>query len=340
VTQTASSNFNNVALAFNANAASHRKYPDVRLDYNINQANSLEFDYHYDHYFDGPDVLNRADATFPVAPFNTNVGSQISNRNLLALAWHSQLSPTINNELRVGGQSAPVWFGQGENDAIYPNFSATTVAGTQSTVFVRPSVPSLMSQPFLGFGPQGRNTALGQANETLSWLHGNHSMTMGVNFTDVRFKDNISGEQVASLGLGMNGNDPARGMFSTGATGNLPGLQSRDLGTAENLYAVLAGRVTSFSQQINADPFSRKYAANFNGFDQVTQREYGLFFTDSWHVTPALTFNYGLRWELEGVPTDDLNEYSVPVGGAAGAYGISGNGNLFKPGTLTGSVTS
>jgi len=337
VTQIASGNFNTVGLAFNANAASHRKYPDLRLDYDINSTNSLEFDYHYDHYFDGPDVLNRADATFPVAPFNTNVGSQISNRNLTALAWRSQLSPTINNELRLGGQSAPVWFGQGENDAIYPTFSATTAAGVSSTVFVRPSVPSLMSQPFLNFSPQGRNTALGQANETLSWLHGNHSMTMGANFTDVRFKDDISGEQVASLGLGMNTNDPARGMFGSA---NLPGLQSRDLGTAENLYAVLAGRVTSFQQTINANPFARKYQANFNGFDQVSQKEYGLFFTDSWHVTPSLTFNYGLRWELEGVPTDDLNEYSVPVGSAAGAYGISGNGNLFKPGTQTGAVTS
>ncbi|HWG36919.1 MAG TPA: hypothetical protein VN690_04300, partial [Terriglobales bacterium] len=337
VTQVASSNFNTIGLAFNANAKSHRKYPDLRLDYNINPTNSLEFDYHYDHYFDGPDVLNRADATFPVAPFNTNVGAQISNRNLTALAWRSQLSPTMNNELRVGGQSAPVWFGQGENDSIYPTFSATTVAGVQSTVFVRPSVPSLMSQPFLFFGPQGRNTALGQANETLSWLHGNHSMTIGANFTDVRLKDNISGEQVASLGLGMSGNDPARGMFS-GA--NLPGLQSKDLGTAENLYAVLAGRVTSFSQTINANPFARKYQANFNTFDQVSQKEYGLFFSDSWHMTPSLTVNYGLRWELEGVPSDDLNEYSVPVGGAAGVYGISGYGNIFKPGTQTGTVTS
>src|SRR6185437_1762474 len=82
VTVGASSNFNNIPLNFNALAASHRKYPDLRMDYTINQTNSLEFDYHYDHYFDGPDVLNSADATYPVAPFNTNVGSQISDRNL------------------------------------------------------------------------------------------------------------------------------------------------------------------------------------------------------------------------------------------------------------------
>ncbi|MGH9395023.1 MAG: TonB-dependent receptor domain-containing protein, partial [Terriglobales bacterium] len=94
-----------------------------------------------------------------------------------------------------------------------------------------------------------------------------------------------------------------------------------------------------FNQTINANPFSRAYQANFNEFDQISQKEWGLFFSDSWHVTPALTFNYGLRYEYEGVPLDDLNKYTVPVGGAAGVFGISGMGNIFKPGTETGSVT-
>ena len=331
-----SSNFNNVPLNFNALAASHRKYPDVRLDYTINATNSLEYDYHYDHYFDGPDVLNNADATYPIAPFNTNVGSQISDRNLMALAWRWQASPTINNELRIGGTSAPTWFGQGENDTIYPTITATTAAGVSSTVFVRPSAPSLESTPFLSFNPQGRNTALGQANETMSWLHGNHSMSIGGSFTAIRLKENFGNEPVASLGLGLSSSDPAAGIFGSA---NMPGLPGSQISSAGNLWAVLSGRVTSFNQTINANPTTRAYQANFNEFDQISQKEWGLFFNDSWHVTPGLTFNYGLRYEVEGVPTDDLNKYSVPVGGVAGVYGISGMGNIFKPGTETGAVT-
>jgi len=335
VTVGAQTNFNTTALNFNAQAASHRKYPDLRLDYNINSKNSLEYDYHYAHYTDGPDVLNNADATFPVAPFNANVGAQISNRNLMALAWRYQITPTINNELRVGGQSSPLWFGQGENNTIYPTLKVTTVAGVTSNILMRPGVSSLQSQPFLNFSPGGRNTALGQVNETLSWLKGNHSMSMGGTFTDVRFKDDNSGEQVAAVGVGLSGSDPAFAAFP-----GLSGISSSDLSTAENLYGSLAGRVTSFKQTINANPFVGAYQSNFNLFDQVSQREFGVFFSDSWHVSPSLTFNYGLRWEYEGVPTDDLNEYSVPVGGAAGVYGVSGYGNLFQPGVQPGNVTS
>lgn len=153
VTLGAAPGLNQQQINFNAQAASHRRYPDVRLDYNINQSNSLEFDYHYAHYFDGPDILNNVDATYPVAPFNTNVGSQISNRNLMALAWRSQITSNVSNELRVGGQSAPLWFSAGQTDAIYPTLK--TDAGT---LLERPSAPKLVSRnPFANLR-RGRGT--------------------------------------------------------------------------------------------------------------------------------------------------------------------------------------
>ncbi|HEY7856503.1 MAG TPA: carboxypeptidase-like regulatory domain-containing protein, partial [Terriglobales bacterium] len=112
VTVGASQNPNNQLLLFNSNSVSKQWYPDVRLDYTINKTNSLEFDYHYSYYNAQPDLLNNADATFPVAPFAGNAGAQLSDRSLMAVAWRSQITPTMNNEIRVGGNSAPVWFGQ------------------------------------------------------------------------------------------------------------------------------------------------------------------------------------------------------------------------------------
>ncbi|MGH9477679.1 MAG: carboxypeptidase-like regulatory domain-containing protein [Terriglobales bacterium] len=329
----ASSNFNTVNLNWNALAGSHRRYPDLRLDYNINQTNSLEFDYHYALYDDAPDVLNSADATYPIAPFTSNVGAQISNRNLMALAWRSQLSPTLNNELRIGGQSAPLWFFSGQTTAIYP-----TIKTDVGTLFMRPSTPSLMGRnPYAGFNLQGRNGGNVQANETLSWLRGNHAMSIGGTFSDVRWKNFGGSEAVASVGLGINTDDPADSMFSST---NLPGIASSDLGTAANLWSVLAGRVTSFNDTINANPYTRAYQANYNALEFITQHEWTLFFSDSWHARSNLTVNYGVRWEFEQTPQDNLNIYSVPVGGAAGAYGVSGLNNLFKPGLMPASVTS
>ncbi|MFI5268055.1 MAG: hypothetical protein ACHQ7M_11825, partial [Chloroflexota bacterium] len=339
VTFGASNNPNQQLLLFNSNAASTQYYPDVRLDYTINPTNSLEFDYHYSHYNAQPDLLNNADQTFPVAPFSANVGAQISNRSLLALAWRTQLSPSITNELRVGGNSAPVWFGQGENPAIYPTFTSSL-----GSVQVRPVLPgnSLFSNPFLNFNIQSRNTALAQLTDTMNWLRGNHTFSFGTNVTGIRLKEVFSGEPVATVGLGLNSNDPANGAFTNGASGTLPNSGSSDLSLAQTLYGELAGRITSFNQTVNVNPQKRAYQPNFSQFNQVSQREMGVFFTDTWHLTPRLTFNYGLRWEWEGTPTDDLNEYYVANGnlGIAGLYGVSGIGNLFKPGTLTGTPTT
>ncbi len=65
------------------------------------------------------------------------------------------------------------------------------------------------------------------------------------------------------------------------------------------------------------------------------QREFGLYFQDSWRLHPRLTFNYGVRWDRQNPPVNVNGVYTRP--GYAGVWGVSGVGNLFKPGTLTGS---
>ncbi|MGP8173773.1 MAG: TonB-dependent receptor domain-containing protein, partial [Terracidiphilus sp.] len=66
------------------------------------------------------------------------------------------------------------------------------------------------------------------------------------------------------------------------------------------------------------------------------QRQFGVFAQDTWRVLPNLTVSLGLRFEQQD-PYDNLNDvYSVPVNYAA-SWGISGVGNWFMPGTMTGS---
>ena len=66
------------------------------------------------------------------------------------------------------------------------------------------------------------------------------------------------------------------------------------------------------------------------------QREIGLYFQDSWRLHPRLTFNYGVRWDRQNPPVNLNSVYTRP--GYAGVWGVSGVGNLFKPGILAGSV--
>src|SRR4029079_17414548 len=51
-------------------------------------------------------------------------------------------------------------------------------------------------------------------------------------------------------------------------------------------------------------------------------------------------FNYGLRWEFQGVPYEINGVTIQPSSGIAGLYGVSGFNNRFKPGALTGPPTT
>jgi len=47
---------------------------------------------------------------------------------------------------------------------------------------------------------------------------------------------------------------------------------------------------------------------------------------------PTFTLTYGLRWEYQGSPYDQLNESFSLVNGFSDVFGVSGPNNLFKPG--------
>ncbi len=126
------------SIGYNAATIGKRRYPDVRFDYNMTKHHSLEFDYHYAWYGGGPDVLNNADATYPVAPFNTSQGNQISNRNLFVLAERWTIGSNMSNELRLGIQSSPVSFGVGVNSRFLADDQHELQYGRWTAVHVQP----------------------------------------------------------------------------------------------------------------------------------------------------------------------------------------------------------
>jgi hypothetical protein len=99
---------------------------------------------------------------------------------------------------------------------------------------------------------------------------------------------------------------------------------------------VLTGRVTSFtgSAFLTND---NKYEFLGDRTSYISQRELGLFVSDSWRFRPNLTVTGGLRYELtfpfqsDGQSFARLQDWRM-------VYGLSGEGNLFKPGVMTGLV--
>jgi len=316
-------------INFNATQMQTRRYPDLRVDYQISQHHSLELDYHYAHYDSAPDVLNNRDATYPVAPFATNTGAQLSNRNLWVVAWRWQIGSNMSNELRAGVQLAPINFGLGITPNGYPT-NATNL-GTVPYTFGITGVSTFLASPA---ATSGRNSALGQVLDNFTWTKGSHNMAFGFLETDIHY--NEFDVQAAAVTLGVTSADPAAStMF---ATGRIPGITSTDLATAEGLYGSLSGRVTGYSNNIAFDPKTGNFGTGNPLLIKANQLELGFYATDSWRVRPNLTATYGLRWNYDGPPNDKLNELYMLSTGYAGLFGVSGQGNLFSPGTLTGSV--
>src|SRR6185503_6939824 len=67
------------------------------------------------------------------------------------------------------------------------------------------------------------------------------------------------------------------------------------------------------------------------------QNTYGLVVQDSWRMRPTLTVNYGIRWQPQTAFIIKSDNYAK-LENYDQLFGVSGPGNLFKPGTLTGSV--
>jgi len=118
---------------------------------------------------------------------------------------------------------------------------------------------------------------------------------------------------------------------------NFPGSSSSDQGRAAAIYSVLTGRVTNINGQGIVDENSGKYKYLGAATERARQREMGIYAQDSWRVKPSLTLNYGVRWEIQYPFTTLNNFYSFTTYDQL--YGVSGLGNLFKPGTLTGKET-
>jgi uncharacterized membrane protein YuzA (DUF378 family) len=130
--------------------------------------------------------------------------------------------------------------------------------------------------------------------------------------------------------------DPVNtGASSIFTTANFPSANSTQLSDAATLYAVLTGRVSAISHRLALDEKTKQYSAT-PPVDRNRMDEYSGYVQDTWRATRNLTINGGLRFEKQGAFQNRNGLYSAV--GLAGLYGVSGVGNLFKPGTLTGSA--
>ncbi len=246
-----------------------------RVDENIGQNVKLFFRY----YFENLTFLSGT--SFPA-----NASNGPTNQRNYAIGYTHILSPSLVNDLHVGinkliAMNLNYWYTAGLKDAGtklgIPSFTGDTQYGN-------PGVPVITISSFQGVGNAGSNWFQDDRGydlyDQLSYNHGKHQW--------------MAGFQLHRLTLGRQATNNPAGIINFAAskvTVGVPGVS-----TGYSAADFVLGYVSSDTTPIDSIKGSVKEWRN------------GFFVLDNWQVSPKLTMNYGLRYDLPMGATS-LNGY-------------------------------
>jgi hypothetical protein len=215
--------------------------------------------------------------------------SQHQQNHTLSLSYSRIFSNNLVNELRGGFNIQNLFRRANQTTGEFLSgvgFNDTEIASYGSIVGPElvdtPGQVAFTIGPFAGISAGGRNTNrpldqhLATFGDTVSWTHGNHSFKFGADFVRNQAVD----------GFAFNRNNP-RGTINYGSS---------------------LGNFADFL--IGLPPASVLYVSKVRPALDVSNWENGFFVQDDFKLTPNLTFNLGLRYELI-TPYVDKNDLLV-----------------------------
>ena len=323
-TKVAGTDLNRDSYTWGAENNNYAYFPAVRVDGFITPKQQATFTWEYRHNWQA------GERRLPVA--------DVSRTNPFRLGYYvwsaavqSSFSSQTFNEFRYGMQHS------GDSNASaaygpYYRYNGVPLRIGGNLQFANGVAPNPIS-PTVPFIDQqnvtGRHDIL-TMYDTLTLNRGAHSISIGGSYRNTAWKDTAEVFQVPTYVTGTPSGDPLQ-VSTAFTTTTLPGINSTDLGNAVALYNLLTGRVASSSFTRVVNPDTLKYDGFIN-YTFTGSKMGGAFVQDRWRFRPNLTFNYGLRWEVQG-PMRDLKGLSA-VPDRASLFGPSTS--LFTPGSLSG----
>lgn len=226
--------------------------------------------------------LTIASGTF--LPANASFGP--TNSRNYAFGYTHMITPSLVNDLHFGvnkliSNNLNYWYENGLKDAGtqlgIPGFTADTTGNN-------PGVPVVGITNYQGVGNAGSNWFQDDRTydfyDELSFTHGKHNIMGGVEFR--------------RLTIGRVASNQPLGQFSF--TAGAAGVTSTGFAASDF--------VIGYANQDQTPIFTIK--------GSVAQWRDGFFLLDNWQVSPRLTLNYGLRYDLPTVPYS-LNGYAVEL---------------------------
>ena len=311
---------NTGGFRFNAQSSTVEHLPSFRLDHIFNDRHSFYGSLNYvDRQIDG-DFVNEREPRFPDLP---PLGSRVTHSKGFSTTLTSTLRPTLLNEFRVGRLV------HGENAFIINQPYPTEYTLDLNTV-TDPYSP--------GNGDDVRDSDTYHIRDTINWVKGNHQFKFGGEWRH-RWVHTYSFDETMPYGdIDLDDNDfPAD--FSEGDLRTISGgtdIESADYERARDLMNNLVGALSEVEARYNVTTLTSGFVANAPERRKYQNREFDVFFNDTWRLRPNFTLNLGLRWEWSGVPYETQGLALIPPGGGNAAFGVSGRGGFFNPGTFDG----
>ncbi len=298
-----------------------RKFLAMRFDFNVHKNHSLELVFNRQRFYPGTDFLNSVEPRYPGFP----TYGQGSERNSNSFAVRSTLTRNIVNEARYATSFGDSSFFETISSADF-DYMRGYLLGVDAAGITSPVALNSKS---------ARSTPTYDFTDNVTWLWGNHSISFGGQYKIIRSLGSADNRIVPSVGFGIDSSETtAFNMFN--AT-TMPGSTTAQQATARGLYATLVGRILSYATTAYLGE-DGKYVENGPLFRKAKQTTYGLYVQDSWKMTSNFTLNYGVRWQPQSPWIAKSFGNYTRLESFDQVYGLSGAGNIFKPGILTGTA--
>jgi hypothetical protein len=217
-------------------------------------------------------------------------------------AWRWTASSRLQNELRGGGNLAPVDFKSNFD------FSSGIVFNTPAIAGLSTSVPSDTGTG-TPFQPQGRNTRTYQISDTASLMLGDHALQFGGMLQRIKVNSYNFAARFRAATFGFSAAAPASVQLTQA---QLPGITTADLATANNLVAFLSGTITSLSQTFQVESQDSGFVGGIPNDRNWSLDNSSVFIQDNWRWKPNLTIRAGLKWEYFSPVSEDNNLALIP----------------------------
>ncbi|HKU75094.1 MAG TPA: carboxypeptidase-like regulatory domain-containing protein [Pyrinomonadaceae bacterium] len=311
---------------FSNDGQQRRRFLVLRMDGNITKNHQIEGIWNDQPFRSNVDFLNNVDPSFPGI---ANAGTQNSDRRSLSIGLRSSFGSSVVNQFRYAQLAG--WLGGASNFDLVggKEFWQQTQGGFNI------ALGSGLTGLTIRNAFSSRVSPTADFTDNVSWIKGTHTMTFGGQLKKVETISDSANPVVSTVTFGAIGQDTA--FINAFSAANFPGANGTELANARAVYATLTGRISAFNAgTVYLDP-DGVYRLNTSRHFEIEEHTNGLFAQDSWRARSNLTLTYGIRWQPQlGAKLNSAN-YAMLTDPTM-VWDVSGVGNQFSPGTLTGKV--